>query len=145
MNMRFNAAHQWKSIRGNHGDSKRASTGQDHLKPFALVVDEDTSFVRLVLNRKRYADDATLSVTGRDVIEAEYALMADHAALLPELSPPGVGTGRWRGLHASTPGRPESSPSRQMAAPTRASITIPGPNSPPDRRRDFPYRPTEIL
>src|ERR1700751_895194 len=31
-----------------------------------------------------------------------------------------------------TPGRPDSSPSRQMAAPTKAPITIPGPNSPPD-------------
>ena len=27
----------------------------------------------LALNRKRHADDAVLSVTGRDVIEAEYA------------------------------------------------------------------------
>ena len=48
MNMRFNAAGQWKSIRGNHGDSKRASTGRDHVKPFVLVVDQDTSFARLV-------------------------------------------------------------------------------------------------
>jgi hypothetical protein len=31
-----------------------------------------------------------------------------------------------------TTGSPESSPSRQMAAPTKAPITIPGPNSPPD-------------
>ncbi|CNL96347.1 Uncharacterised protein [Mycobacterium tuberculosis] len=31
-----------------------------------------------------------------------------------------------------TPGSSVSSPSRQIAAPTKAPITIPGPNSPPD-------------
>jgi 5S rRNA maturation endonuclease (ribonuclease M5) len=35
----------------------------------------------LVLNRKRHANDATLSVTGRDVPEGEYALMADDGIL----------------------------------------------------------------
>src|SRR5271163_1262986 len=31
-----------------------------------------------------------------------------------------------------TPGKSASSPSRQIAAPTKAPITIPGPNNPPD-------------
>jgi hypothetical protein len=35
----------------------------------------------LVLDRKRHANDAILSVTGRDVIEAEYALTADDGIL----------------------------------------------------------------
>ena len=35
----------------------------------------------LVLDRKRLSDDAILSVTGRDVIEAEYALKADQGIL----------------------------------------------------------------
>src|ERR1700758_1544358 len=33
---------------------------------------------------------------------------------------------------SGTPGRPDSSPSRQTAAPTKAPTTIPGPNRPPD-------------
>jgi hypothetical protein len=43
----FNAAHQGKSVRGNHGDSKRASAGGDHRKPPMLAVDEDRSSVRV--------------------------------------------------------------------------------------------------
>lgn len=35
----------------------------------------------LVLTRKRHSNDALLSVTGRDVTEAEYALVADHGVL----------------------------------------------------------------
>src|ERR1700735_4732132 len=31
-----------------------------------------------------------------------------------------------------TPGKPDNSPSRQIAAPTKAPITIPGPNNPPE-------------
>src|SRR5262249_31137919 len=35
----------------------------------------------LALNRARHANDAILSVTGRDIIEAEYALVADDGIL----------------------------------------------------------------
>ena len=35
----------------------------------------------LALDRKRYSNNAMFSVTGRDVIEAEYALTADQGIL----------------------------------------------------------------
>lgn len=37
--------------------------------------------VVLILTRKRHSNDAVLSVTGRDVVEAEYALTADEGVL----------------------------------------------------------------
>jgi len=69
----------------------------------------------LALNRKRHANDAILSVTGRDVEEAEYALTA-HEGILWRLDGAGLDGSR-HAVPCCPRGRPVSTQRRNGAQP----------------------------